>query len=86
MMGRYTVICLKEPENNLAALWIQGPDRAAITAAQDQMDQKLADDPHKHGKHLAEDLWVLEVPPLRALFEINEPDKQVIITALYRSS
>jgi hypothetical protein len=85
-MGRYTVICLKEPENNLAALWIQGPDRAAITAAQHQIDQKLAADPETHGKHLAEGLWVLEIPPLKAFFEIHELDKQVIITSIHRSS
>jgi hypothetical protein len=66
----------------LAAAWLEVPNRASVSAAQAEIDRLLANDPYGHGRPLSEGLHALSVPPLCAVFEINEPAKLVYVDSV----
>lgn len=68
----------------LAAIWASAPDRAAVTVAADMIDQFLAQNPFVHGLPLVEGLYAIEVPPLRALFEIDSAARKVTVVSVSR--
>lgn len=43
-MTKYTVIAAKNADDDLARLWMQGSDRAAVARAADSIDQMLKED------------------------------------------
>lgn len=53
----------------LAAIWLIAADRNGVTMAQDQIDHRLAADPLGQGKALPDGLYVIQVSPLRVVFE-----------------
>lgn len=73
-MNRYTVVWPKSVSNELTAIWLKVPDRNSVTAAAHAIDVQLADDASTKGVELHEDLRAIFVPPLRALFAVNEED------------
>ena len=72
--------------SDLALWWMQGPDRAAITKAQARIDQLLAAAPEQFGQYVREDLYCVDVPPLRAYFEIHEDTHIVEVTGVARTN
>jgi hypothetical protein len=79
----YSVDWAPEARSQLAAIWTQHvSQRQAITAAQARIDRLLAADPQRHGSALAEGLYVIHVPPLRAVYEIKEPDRLVNVVSV----
>ncbi|MCI0639469.1 MAG: hypothetical protein L0Y72_15705 [Gemmataceae bacterium] len=72
----------KQAKNELITWWIQGPDRKAITKAQTKIDDLLATDPKSHGVEVSEQLFSIQVPPLKAPFEIHEAERTVEVTGL----
>jgi hypothetical protein len=76
-MTRYTVVWSIPAQNQLARIWIDSDQRQAITAAADAIDARLATDPSTKGEPLKEGLRTLDVPPLHALFEVQELDRIV---------
>jgi hypothetical protein len=85
-MNAYTVRATDEADDQLMALWLAASDRAAITAAQHQIDQGLAIDPRANGRELGEGLWRIAVPPLKAFYEIDDNQRLVRITGIDRTS
>ncbi len=85
-MNSFTVISSDDAEAQLAALWMVAADRSAITTAQHQIDQALAADPHRAGRALSEGLWRIDVPPLKAFYEIDEIKRLVRITGIGRKA
>jgi hypothetical protein len=63
-------------------MWIDGPDRDAISRAQDHIDAHLAADPRKLGQPASEGLWRIAVHPLVALYEIDDAGGVVRITGV----
>lgn len=68
--------------DTLATIWINSANRQAVTAAQARMDRLLAADPLGYGAPLSEGLYVLEVHPLRAVYEIDDTDKTVKVVSV----
>lgn len=68
--------------NTLATIWIKATNRRAVTAAQARMDRLLATDPLRNGTPLSEGLYVLEVHPLRAVYEIDDTHKTVKVVSV----
>jgi hypothetical protein len=74
---KFTVIYRLSAENQLAELWNGAPDRGAITRAADEIDRRLAKDPHREGESRTETTRILFVRPLAVLFEISDADRMV---------
>jgi plasmid stabilization system protein ParE len=79
----YTVDWTPEARSQLAAIWVQHvPHRQAITAAQARIDRLLAANPLRIGKPLAEGLYAIDVPPLRAIYEVSDADQLVTVVSV----
>ena len=79
-MKSYSVVYLSEAEEELVSIWEMAADRAAIAGAANRADKLLADSPRNQSVFLGEDLWRLEVPPLRFYFIIRDDDRIVEIS------
>ena len=83
-MIRYTVVWVESAQGELAELWINGPDREAMTAATQAIDKELAIDASHKGTELREGLRAIFSPPLRALFTVREDDRIVEVLRVKR--
>jgi hypothetical protein len=68
--------------NTLAIIWIGSANRRAVTAAQARIDHLLAADPLRYGTSVSEGLYVIEVHPLRAVFEVDATNKTVKVVSV----
>jgi hypothetical protein len=80
---RYTVVWVPEVEQDLADLWMNAPDRKAVTAAADQIDDLLRTDPEQQGESRPEGR-VLLIPPLGVFFHVLEQDRIVRVVQVWR--
>ena len=80
---KFTVTISDTAESFLTELWLAGPDRDAVTAAQHHIDSILAQNPFR-GIVEREGLRRLVVPPLSVVFEIEPEEKIVRITGVAR--
>jgi hypothetical protein len=80
----YTVVWSTVAQNDLAQLWVTAPDRAAVTAAANRIDQLLRRDPHAQGESRFESSRILVEPPLAVYFRIDDPDCLVEVTDVWR--
>jgi hypothetical protein len=55
-----------------------------VTAAQAAIDAELARDPLARAVHVSEGLYRLRCAPLQVLFELDEHNRQVRVTAVRR--
>jgi hypothetical protein len=78
-MTKYTVIAAAKAEGDLARLWLQGSDRAAVAHAADLIDQMLKDDAPHRGCNSVFGMRQLIVSPFVVEFSVNEPDRIVTI-------
>jgi plasmid stabilization system protein ParE len=76
----YTVIWLPAAENDLARIWMQAPDREAVTRAAHLLDQLLRESPEAQA-HPEGDHYRLAVGPLVVLFRVLPDDCQVHVLA-----
>ena len=76
----FTVNWSDDASDTLATIWMRSADRNAVTKAQAAIDRLLAANPLVNGTPLAEDLWAIEVHPLRAVFEVDvgNPSEKVV--------
>jgi hypothetical protein len=79
---RYTVVAETEARKQLTRLWTKSrsAQRREITRASAAIDVLLRCDPATKAKSQPEGLFIIDVPPLRAYFELSEPDRLVTIT------
>jgi plasmid stabilization system protein ParE len=80
----YTVAWSELALAGLAAAWTEAADRAAVNAAADTIDRLLAAQPLVHGITVCEGLYAIEVPPLRALFEVDSASQTVTVVSVSR--
>jgi hypothetical protein len=81
-MIRFKVEWPDDVDDQLAAIWIAAPDRAAVTRAQLAIEYELSFDAPQKGVPVAEGLRKLIVPPRPAYFEVDEQKAVVTVTAL----
>jgi hypothetical protein len=83
---RYTVLWTPSAEQDLAAVWTASPDRDAVTAAPNEIDRVLADDPDQQGTVNFDTVRTLVVEPLGVDFDVVEPDRIVYVLAVWDAS
>jgi len=65
----------------LASVWLDAPDRNAVTAAALAIDRELSEDAAAKGMEVSEGLRVFYESPLRALFVVREEDRSQLTMA-----
>jgi hypothetical protein len=85
-MSRFTVVWSEAAQDHLAQSWIDASDRNAVAQAGNAIDRELAVDPQNKGTEVSEGLRGLDVPPLRALFVVEEQDQlvRVVMVRLFQ--
>ncbi len=83
-MTRYTVVWHASVQGDLATLWMNAPDRSAVTAAAYLIDAELAQNAATKGVEVAEGLRAFFAPPLRVLFTVNDGDRLVEVALVRR--
>jgi hypothetical protein len=81
-MTKYTVTWLKGAAGHLAQIWIDAPDKQAVTRAANSIDLELATDADSKGAPVKEGLRSLYLPPLHVLFTVREPDRLVEVVSV----
>ena len=81
-MTKWTVVWEESAEGKLANIWFGTGQSLHVTESSYQIDKALKEDPRRHGKLLVEGLWVIERPPLRAVFTVSDDDRLVRVLSL----
>ena len=84
-MTRYTVSWRPEIKADLADIWINAPDKPAVTAAANRIDELLARDANSKGVEVHEGLRALVVHPLVIHFTASEADRLATVWSVRRS-
>jgi ParE toxin of type II toxin-antitoxin system, parDE len=79
----FTVIWQPETENDLADLWLNAPDRDAVTRAANQIDAQLKADPYANSESRFGNTRVMFVPPLGVAYDIYDDDCLVAVWAVW---
>jgi hypothetical protein len=79
---KYTVTWLKGAQDHLAAIWVDAPDKQAVTDAANTIDAELAVNPERKGTAVAEGLRGLYIPPIHVLFTVKEQDRLVEVVSV----
>jgi hypothetical protein len=83
-MTKYTVIWHDNAKNQLAAMWVERKNRAAITLAANAIDEELKFDADLKGTPQPDRLRSLHIPPLQVLYAVRESDRIVeVLVARY---
>jgi len=67
---RYSVDWLPAAEEELASLWLNAPDRNAITRAAHAIDLRLQDEPEEAGESRPDGRRIVFAPPLGVIFRV----------------
>jgi hypothetical protein len=79
----YVVRWKRTALDRVAELWIDADDRAAITAAVDEIDRVLAANPQEAGESRDEQTRVLFVPPLGTFLEVHDAIGEVNVLKVW---
>jgi hypothetical protein len=80
----YTVEWVPAAEQDLAAIWMNAPDPAALTAAVHRLEQALAFDPLRLGESRGSSVRRFTTyGPLSVMFEVIVDDKKVLIQGVF---
>ncbi len=82
---RYTLIWHASAQDDLLSLWLDGPDRQAVSEAANAIEATLRIDPVLRGETLTGSLRVLIIEPLQIIYRIIEVDRIVQILGLRRN-
>ena len=80
---KYTVTWRFAVLDELALMWNQAEDRAAVAAASHEIDRGLAYPPHSQGESRG-NVRVMFVPPIGADYEVLEDDCTVRVLTILR--
>ena len=80
----YTVIWTDTAEQTLTTVWLDANDRAAVTDAANEIDQRLRTDPRVQGESREKGRRILLVPPLGVKFRVLQPDCIVQVLHVWR--
>jgi plasmid stabilization system protein ParE len=78
----FTVVWTRPALNQLADLWTQATDRAAVTAASDRVDATLAADAANAGDSRGGAVRLLFDRPLAILFRVDEETDRVYVVSV----
>ena len=73
----FTVVWLDSAASELADAWLTAKDRAVVTAAARNIDQRLKDSPESAGEAREEIRRILFAGPLAVTFEVSINDRLV---------
>jgi hypothetical protein len=76
----YTLVWTLEARIDLATVWIDATDRAAVNQAADQAEAILRSYPFGQAVHVSEGLWRLVVRPLVVHFAVDTSTRTVTIS------
>jgi plasmid stabilization system protein ParE len=74
---RFTVTWREQALQELAEIWLEAHDRAAVTLAVDTIDAQLHSNPAQRGISVAEGLRKLVHHPVQVYFEVHDADRVV---------
>ena len=80
---KYTVLWTPAAEEHLAAIWIDAPNRNAVTEAVNSMDSSLRNNPASQGESRHGSLRITFWPPLGVNFEVVQEDRTVYVVAVW---
>jgi hypothetical protein len=63
--------------DGLSAAWVALTDKASVNDAELEITRLLARDPLAIGSHASEGLRQIDVPPLRAYYPVDAPNRTV---------
>ncbi len=81
---KYTVTWTQAALDELATIWSQADDRAAVAAASNEIDRLLATSPDSQGESRRGNVRVMFKGPLGADFEILAEDCKVQVLTTWR--
>jgi plasmid stabilization system protein ParE len=81
---KYTVIWRPDAEDELAELWLAGPDRTEIAQAADQIDVVLGQNPLTAGESRGGGERVFFERPLGVVYRVSQDDRTVVVWAVWR--
>jgi hypothetical protein len=81
---RFHVNWLPNAEQELAEIWLNAPDRSAVTWASDQIDRRLQKDPDSEGESRSDGQRLLIVLPLAAVFQVFGDDLRVDVIHVWK--
>ncbi len=81
----YTVVWIPNAEKRLANICVQhfSHGLGAISAAANDIDGMLGNDPHSKGSPHYDVVRVLSVPPLNVEFEVDDGDMKVYVLTVW---
>jgi plasmid stabilization system protein ParE len=80
---RYTVLWTPAAQQDLASVWLNAADRAAVTAAASIIDQLLAQNPDQQGDVCFDTVRTLVVSPIGVDFEVIDADRIVYVLTVW---
>ncbi len=83
---KYTIVWRPSAVDQLLALWLETSDRQGLTAAADEIDPTLQNDPILRGETLAGSIRILLIEPLQVAYRVLEEDRTVVILSIQRIS
>ena len=81
---KYTVTWKPEAHRRLTELWTDAPDRAAISAATNEIDKRLGSNPLDEGESRDAGRRILLVSPLGVYFTVRDEDRLVMVIVVWR--
>jgi hypothetical protein len=79
----WTVTYRPSARDELTEVWLNSPDRFAVTAAANKIDQLLRSDPLSCGESRDNSKRVLLVPPLTVFYDVIPDDQMVIVWNIF---
>ena len=80
---KFTVVWTPTAHRELATLWNTATDRKAVSIAANQIDYRLARNPHGVGESRSGNARLLIVRPLAVLYEVQDQDCLVTVGAVW---
>ena len=73
----FTIVWDPDAEAELANIWVNSPDRSAVTLAAYDLEQRLRRNPDQVGESRPNDRRVAFEPPLGLMFRVLDADRIV---------
>lgn len=83
-MSRHTVVWVFSAESELAEIWLAAADREDVSLATSSIENVLGERAAQAGEEVAEGLFGIDCPPLRALYEILSEELTVRVLKVKR--
>jgi len=79
----FTVVYLQAASNHLATIWMNAPDRMAVTQAANALDVSLRNDPYACSQVFGDNSRIVVQHPLAMGFDVSDADCLVTVWAVW---